>query len=183
MTLPLLVGLDGTQKMSKSLGNHIGVLDSAKDMFGKVMSIPDSLIETYYNLLVNKNTEERKAFLSKIKSDPRNAKAELAVKIAAGFHGLEKSQAELDNFNRVFRDKKAPENPDEFKLNKLEIWIVDLLRETKAVSSGSDARRLIEQGAVEIDGARVTDPALIVKLAKPVLLKAGKKIYLRISQS
>jgi len=177
MTLPLLVGLDGTQKMSKSLGNSIAVTDSPKDMFGKVMSIPDSLMLAYFRLLTTRS-EDQLEF--NVQNFPRNAKVELAVSVVAQYYGKEVAQQEAQEFDRVFRDKKAPENPDEFKVSKQAIWVVDLLKETGAAASGSEARRLIGQGAVTLDGEKIADPKALVHIKEGSLLRAGKKRFIKL---
>ncbi len=172
MTMPLLVGLDGTQKMSKSYGNYIGVHDSPKDVFGKAMSIPDTLMKSYYDLLTQEKFDTS--------MHPRDAKVKLAKILTAGLHGAKAADAQADEFTRVFSNKEAPENPEELKIEEKEIWIAELLKRAGAVISTSEAKRLIEQGAVSIDGQKVTDFNLKVPSGKGSLLKAGKKKFVKL---
>ena len=172
MTLPLLVGLDGTNKMSKSLGNYIGVTDSPKDVFGKAMSIPDTLMESYYSLLTDEKFEP--------KTHPRDAKVRLAKLLTEFLHGKEAGDNEATEFKRVFSNKENPENPDELKIAEKEIWIVELLKRADAVASTGEAKRLIEQGAVSIDGEKVSDFNLKYSVKKGALFKVGKKKFIRL---
>lgn len=173
MTMPLLVGLDGTQKMSKSYGNYIGVHDSPKDVFGKAMSIPDTLMKSYYDLLTKEKFDAS--------AHPRDAKANLAKLLTAELHGPKAAEMQAEEFTRVFSNKEAPENPEELKIEEKEIWIAELLKRAGAVTSTSEAKRLIEQGAVSIDGQKVTDFNLKVPTGKGSLLKAGKKKFVKIT--
>ena len=149
-------------------------------MFGKTMSIPDNLMESYFELLTSSDPEQMKQIREKIKTDPRNAKIELAKKIVAPYHGEAAAKKEAEGFDRVFSKKENPDNPDELKITDKEIWIVDLLKKAGAVSSTSDAKRLIEQGAVSIDGQKITDFNTKLLVTKGSLLKAGKKKFIKI---
>jgi tyrosyl-tRNA synthetase len=179
MTMPLLVGLDGTQKMSKSLGNYIGVTDSAKDIFGKAMSIPDNLMASYFNLLTDLNGDEISKKVASNNKHPREAKAELAKALVSLFYGSKAADEEASEFDRIFRDKQNPEKPDELKLAFEPIWIVDLLKKAGAAETSGDARRLLEQGAVSIDGIKITDPKLQITPENNALLRAGKKKFVK----
>ncbi len=172
MTLPLLVGLDGHNKMSKSLGNYIGLTDSAKDVFGKSMSIPDSLMKTYYDLLTNEKFDPA--------AHPRDAKVKLAKLLTEFLHGKEAGENEASEFKRVFSNKENPEHPEELKIEEKEIWIVDLLKRIGASSSTSDARRLIEQGAVSVDSQKISDFNLKILSGRGSLVKAGKKKFIKL---
>jgi len=180
MTLPLLVGLDGSQKMSKSYGNHVGVMDPAKDMFGKLMSIPDTVMETYFALLTARTEEEAGRLPELIRSKPRDAKEHLAVKIVSEYYGEKAAQKEAEEFKRIFRDRQNPENPEELSLREKEIWVVDLLKKAGAAASGGEARRLIQQGAVTLDGEKISDEKAILKIKQGALLKAGKKKFVKL---
>ena len=180
MTMPLLVGLDGTMKMSKSLGNYIGVNDSSKDVFGKSMSIPDALMMAYFNLLTKENGDEIQKEISSGKLHPRDAKVKLAKILTAELHGEAACQKEVEEFERIFSKKETPESPDELNISEKEIWIVELLKRAGAVSSTSEAKRLIDQGAVSLDGQKVTDFNLKVQTGKGSLLKSGKKKFVKI---
>jgi tyrosyl-tRNA synthetase len=172
MTMPLLVGLDGTQKMSKSYGNYIGVHDSPKDVFGKAMSIPDELMPSYYSLLTQETFDKN--------AHPRDAKVKLAKLLTEFLHSKKEADVQAEEFTRVFSNKENPENPDELKVEEKEIWIAELLKRAGAVSSTSEARRLIEQGAVSIDGQKVTDFNAKIPVKKGSLLKAGKKKFIKL---
>ncbi len=172
ITLPLLVGLDGAMKMSKSLGNYIGVTDSPKDVFGKAMSIPDVLMQMYYDLLTDQKFDAS--------AHPRDAKVKLAKLLTAFLHGQTAGEEEAAEFERVFSKKEDPTNPDELKVAEKEIWIGDLLKRAGAVSSTSEARRLIEQGAVELDGVRLQDTKAQITIRNGSLLKVGKKRFIKL---
>jgi len=181
MTLPLLVGLDGTQKMSKSLGNYIAVNDSPKDVFGKSMSVPDTLMETYVHLLWN--DEEGKALVAGYKAGtvhPRDAKVRIASYLTALVHGEDAARREASEFDRVFSDRKEPENPTLVKAVSREMGLVDVLKLSGVAATTSAAYRLIQQGAVTVDGVKVDDPKAILDAAKSPLIKAGKKNYLKL---
>ncbi len=180
MTFPLLVGLDGAQKMSKSLGNAIGIMDSSKDVFGKAMSIPDELMAIYFDLLTTENGGDIQKQVASGKLHPRDAKIRLAKLLTAELHGVSAADKEAHEFDRVFSKKENPDNPDELKISEKEIWIAELLKRAGAVSSTSAAKRLIEQGAVSLDGQKVTDFNLKVPTGKGSLLKAGKKKFVKI---
>jgi len=190
LTLPLLEGTDGVQKMSKSLGNAIGVTESPDQMYGKVMSISDALMIRYYELL----TEEDLAGVKGM--HPMEAKQKLAALLVRQFHGEQAAQAAQENFNQVFRKRQVPTEIPEFKVpskcivppefivpEKLKdygrINIVDLMVEAKLVSSKSEAKRLIQQGAVELDNQRIT-PEFLPKLTSGSILKVGKRQFLKL---
>lgn len=180
MTFPLLVGLDGVNKMSKSLGNYIGLTDSPKDVFGKAMSIPDSLMANYYNLLTHEDGNQIAKDIETSKLHPRDAKVKLAALLTEFVHGKDAAKKEADEFERVFSKRENPENPEELQISEKEIWIVDLLKRAGAVGSTSDAKRLIEQGAVSIDGEKISDFNLKWPVKKGALVKAGKKRFIKI---
>lgn len=186
-TMPILVGLDGVKKMSKSLGNYIGITESPKDMFGKLMSISDDLMWSYYELLTD--FEER--VIVRLKEEvrtgvlhPMDAKMQLAHTIIANFHGEEDARAARDEFQRIFRDRQAPGDAPLKKLSRREPKRLSiLLVELNLSSSRAEAERLIKQGGVEIDGQRVDDVKYEVDLSKAgdsFLVRAGKKKFLRL---
>lgn len=181
MTFPLLVGLDGTNKMSKSLGNYIAVNDSAKDVFGKAMSIPDTLMASYYSLLTDEPGSKVSEAIESKRLHPRDAKVNLAKLLTQFLHGSAAAEAEASEFDRVFSKKETPDNPDELQISEKEIWIVELLKRAGAATSTSEARRLIEQGAVSIDGAKVSDFNQKIQVVKGSLLKAGKKKFVKLT--
>ena len=186
LTMPILVGLDGERKMSKSLGNYVGITEAPGEMFGKLMSVSDGLMWSYYELLtdfawpvvVRLREEVRAGVLH-----PMDAKMQLAHNIVAGFHGEEAAKKATEEFRRVFRERQAPEEAPRVKLplDKPQ-RLTALLVELKLAPSRSEAERLIKQGGVEIDGQRVEDVKREIDLSKPgeLLLRAGKKKFLRV---
>jgi tyrosyl-tRNA synthetase len=186
LTMPILVGLDGERKMSKSLGNYVGITEAPSEMFGKLMSISDDLMWSYYELLtdfpwptiVRLKEEVRGGTLH-----PMEAKMQLAHAIIAGFHGEEAAKKASEEFQRVFRDRQAPEDVPAKKLARSGPTRVSSLIFTCGLApSRREAERLIKQGAVEINGERVADVKHEIDLSKPqeFLLRAGKKKFLRI---
>ncbi|MCX5656953.1 MAG: tyrosine--tRNA ligase, partial [Candidatus Omnitrophica bacterium] len=159
ITMPLLEGTDGVDKMSKSLNNYIGIEEPARDMFGKIMSIPDSLMPKYYELLTDLPLEKLKEL------HPRQAKVNLAREIVRQYHGDKEAERAACEFDEVFKEKKLPRDILEFRVasNELKegkIWIVKLICLLDFSSSRAEARRLIEQGGVTLDGEKVTNPDL-----------------------
>ncbi len=186
VTLPILVGLDGERKMSKSLGNYVGITEAPEEMFGKLMSIPDELMWSYYELVTDRTPQEIAALKEEVKSGalhPMDAKMRLAEDVVSGFHGAEAGRKAAQNFQRVFRDRQAP---TEAPVHKIPVGpakkLSTLLTELKLLPSKSEAERLIKQRGVEIDGVCVEDPRKEIDLAKPgeFLLRAGKKKFVRI---
>jgi tyrosyl-tRNA synthetase len=180
MMLPLLVGLDGKQKMSKSLGNHVGIEDAPNDMFGKIMSISDKQMIEYYQLLTDIDGEAVQKSIDNQSKHPKAAKEDLAGLITARYHSPEDAVRALDNFRNVF---SKGNQPDEIKQISAQsgMTLLKLLIETAAVKSGGEARRLISQNAVAINGEVKTDPNEITSLsATPTILKVGKRNYLSV---
>jgi tyrosyl-tRNA synthetase len=173
ITLPLLEGLDGTRKMSKSYGNHIAFNDSPKDMFGKTMSVPDELMWKYYELLTDEDVKTVKAL------HPKEAKMRLAGQITGRFHGKEVAAEAQKKFEQVFSQKSVPEDIEEFICSKKSVDPIDLLVESKLAPSRNEARRLVQQGGVEADGQRVALGAPL-EVAKPFILKVGKRRFKKI---
>jgi len=186
LTMPILVGLDGSRKMSKSLGNYIGITEPPAEMFGKIMSIPDELMWSYYELLTDRTPADiaaLKAEVSSGKKHPMDAKMQLAREIIAPFHGQDAGDKAADHFQRVFRDRQAPEEAPVKKIAMNGVKkLTTLLVELQLIASKSEAERLIKQGGVEIDGARVDDPRKDVDLGRPAefLLRAGKKKFVKV---
>ncbi|HEX8098072.1 MAG TPA: tyrosine--tRNA ligase [Pyrinomonadaceae bacterium] len=182
---PLLEGTDGVQKMSKSLGNYIGINDAPQDIFGKVMSVSDELMWRYYELLTDVRAEE----IASLRADaegggrnPRDLKAALAKLIIKDFHSAEAAREAEEEFNRVFRSKQAPEEVEERRLES-GLWkLPRLLVETQMAPSMGEARRLIEQGGVYVDGERRarTDYEVGVGAGHAVLIQVGKRKFLRV---
>lgn len=181
MTLPLIEGTDGTQKMSKSYGNHIAIQDSPKEMFGKVMSVPDKLVENYYRYASGLDKKDYESVLKDLfKKDPREAKARLGERIVFLYHGETAAKNAREEFDRVFRDKGLPEDIPVCHLSVPVCEIVQILEETKMVSSKSEARRLISQGGVRVDSQKVEDPKAKIDLQKEVLIQCGKRKFAKV---
>lgn len=182
ITMPILTGIDGVEKMSKSLDNYIGITDPPGEMYGKTLSIPDELIYDYFLLTTDIPDSELKFIKEEIRTKPRDAKRLLARTLVKMYWSAEAAlQAEAE-FDRLFVKKELPEIIDEFILNTndKEINIVNLLFDTKLVNSKSEARRLIEQGGVSIDGNRINDVNENVPLEDTFVIKVGKRKFLKI---
>ena len=186
LTMPILVGLDGARKMSKSLGNYIGITEAPGEMFGKIMSIPDDLMWSYYELVTDRTPAEIAALKGEVASGrlhPMDAKMRLAKEVITDFHGADAGEKAADNFQRVFRDRQAPAEMPVRKLPVGEVRkLAALLVELKVVESKSEAERLIKQGGVEVDGVRVDDPRREMPTNKrgEFSLRAGKKKFLKV---
>ena len=182
MTLPLLEGTDGVKKMSKSFANAINVHDSPKEIFGKVMSIPDSVVPHYFQYASGLSAEDCQSILKQLfPSDPREAKAKLAEQIVSLYHGKDKGAEAREEFNRIFRDKGLPDDIQTFTFSQNELDLVSLLTEAGLASSKGEARRLIQQGGVKIEQTKVTDQNHKVQLTKhPVLIQCGKRKFARV---
>lgn len=187
-TCPILVGLDGVKKMSKSLGNYVGVNDAPIDMFGKIMKVPDNLIAPYYELCTEVPQDAIKGLVQTLSAgaNPRDAKASLAREIVARYHGMKAAiQAEAD-WNATFRDKSGPtaDMVTKFHLSSPPASYIDLLQQVGAAGSKSEARRLLEQGGVSVNGQVVSlDDALGPELADGSLLKVGKRRFYQLERS
>ena len=184
LTTPLLEGLDGVNKMSKSLGNYIGIEEPANEMFGKVMSISDDLMWKYYELLTDLSVAEIDALRSKCESgneNPRNVKVNLAKSIIRDFHSQEGANAAEDEFNRLFVQKEIPDEVDEKQISAGTYKLADLLAETGLAASKGEARRLIEQGGVKINGEKASSAAAEIEISSDAkLFQVGKRKFLNI---
>lgn len=184
--MPILVGLDGQRKMSKSLGNYVGITDAPQEMFGKMMSIPDELMWSYYELVTDRSPGQIVALKQEVASGalhPMDAKMRLAEEVVSGFQGAEEARKASDNFQRVFRDRQAPREAPVHRVSigpakRLAAFLVEL----NLSSSKGEAERLIKQHGVEIDGVSVEDVRKEIDFSKPAqfLLRAGKKKFLQI---
>jgi tyrosyl-tRNA synthetase len=210
VTMPILVGLDGQRKMSKSLGNYVGITEVPGEMFGKMMSIPDELMWSYYELVTDRSPQEIEALKGQVASGgihPMDVKMRLAEEVVGGFHGGDAGRKAAENFQRVFRDRKAPSEMEEIRMKRvpggLEITFPKIRDDAKQVSlalpggivkwskilasfegiaSTSVAERLIKQGGLEINGNIVQDPACKLNVDQPesYSVRVGKKKFLRI---
>lgn len=185
LTMPLLEGLDGVNKMSKSLGNYIGITDTPDDIYGKVLSISDTLMFRYYELLSDLSIVEisqLKEEMSSGRIHPKEVKERLAVELTARYYNDELAQKAKDNFDRVFQKHGLPDDIPEVSLNLAEetVWLPKLLVETKLVKGTGDARRMINQNAVSIDGEKITDESLQVSTSGEILIKVGKRRFCKV---
>ena len=186
LTMPILVGLDGERKMSKSLGNYVGITEAPGEMFGKLMSVNDELMWSYYDLLTDFGPHAILRLREEVRTGtlhPKKAKMELAHHIVAGFHGEDAARKAGQEWERIFSKREAPEAAPEHKLVRGQPKRLSaLLLELNMAPSRSEAERLIKHGGVEINGQRVDDVKHEVELSNPIefLLRAGKKKFLRI---
>lgn len=185
--MPLLEGLDGVQKMSKSLGNYIGINEPPDEMFGKIMSINDELMLKYYELLSHISIEELNELKKGIKEgkiNPRDAKESLAVEIVTRYHGKELAEKARENFIKLFRKKEIPEEIEtvELKDEGEGIWLPKILKEQGLTKSTSEAIRLIKQGGVRVNNEPLVNPDIKIK-AGEYIVKVGKRRFIRIKVS
>ncbi len=184
MTVPILEGLDGVKKMSKSLDNYIGVEDTPKDMFGKTMKVSDVLMIKYYELLTDKTVADIEALKADIESGklhPRQAKVDLAQFLVERFHSKADADNALKEFETIFVQKGLPDEIPEHSLESDEdLWICKIMIDVSHAQSNSEARRLIKGGAVQVDGEKVSDDKLKLPKGKEFILRSGKKKYAKV---
>lgn len=185
LTMPILEGLDGTQKMSKSLNNYIGISDSPDDMFGKIMSISDDLMWRYFELLSFRPMAEIEQFKLDIKggANPRDTKFLLAEEIIERFHNKASAQKAQENFIARFQKGAMPDEMPSVQLKSKEgfLPIANLLKDAGLTASTSDAMRMIKQGAVKIDGERIEDKSLKIDTGTEHVYQVGKRKFARVS--
>jgi tyrosyl-tRNA synthetase len=177
MVMPILEGIDGVQKMSKSLNNYVGIDEPPDSMFGKIMSIPDTLIARYFELCTRVPMDQVRRLLA---GNPRDAKARLAREIVTQFHGAEAAGAAEEEFHRIFARRELPREVPEVRLAGPPATGVDLLVALGLVASRSEARRLVVQGGVEVDGVRLDDPGAPVPVRDGSVVRAGKRRFARV---
>jgi tyrosyl-tRNA synthetase len=183
MTMPLLVGLDGKLKMSKSYGNYVAITDPPGEMFGKLMSIPDALLPDYFTLCTDRPPAEVTAIVARLKAgeNPRTVKAELARAVIAIYHSPEDAGRAEAEFDRVFRDRGLPEDMPEWRVPSGGVTVIELIAAAGLLPSRSEARRKLAEGAVQLDGQRISDPQLVLTVTDtPRILKVGKRRFLRL---
>ncbi len=182
LTMPLLVGLDGVEKMSKSKNNYVGITETPDSMFGKIMSISDSLMWNYYELLSSKSLDDIEALkrAAEAGENPRNMKVALAQEIITRFHNAAAAEKALADFEARFRDGQIPEDMPEVTLPAGPLGIVAVLREAGLAPSGSEATRNIQQGGVKVDGQKVEDKALQLS-AGTYVVQVGKRKFARVT--
>ncbi len=185
LTMPLIVGTDGIEKMSKSYNNYIGISESPKDIFGKTLSIPDSLIYNYYELatdISNRELIEIKQQLSNDNINPRDLKRNLAKILVSMYHSKEASIEAESEFDKIFIKKEIPDDIPEVKFegNGKEIGILDLLLKINFAPTKGEARRLVIQGGVSVDGIKIEDINAKLTLKKETIIKVGKRKFIKI---
>lgn len=177
LTMPILEGLDGVEKMSKSLDNYIGIAEAPEQMYGKALSIPDSLIYRYFELATDVPTADLPEIKAFIERDPRNAKHQLAWTIAKVYHGEEAANAAREHFEKTVIRKEMPDDIPEFVLES-EMGLLALMTQAGLTPSNAEARRLVLQGGVSLDGEKVSDPTISVNTS--CVIKAGKRKFVKV---
>ncbi len=188
LTMPILAGTDGVEKMSKSLDNYIGIDESPKQMYGKTLSVPDKLIADYFTLATDISNSDLREIQQQIKHsnvNPRDIKRRLARTLVSMYHDTAAAQAAEDEFDRIFVKKDLPDEVPEVTVHieNGPIGIIKLLTETKMVASNGEARRMIEQGGVSIDGNRVEDQNALIEIGRGVILKVGKRRFAKVMKA
>jgi len=184
LTMPLLEGLDGVNKMSKSLGNYIGITEPANDIYGKVLSISDELMFRYYELLSDLSAAEIEELKQRMEGGdihPKEVKKQLARELTARFHSEGEARRAEENFEKVFQQKGLPDEIPEVHVTSSEpVWLPQLLVDAQLVKSTSEGRRMVKQNAVSLDGEKIQDMNINVEPEGAVLLRVGKRRFCRI---
>lgn len=184
ITMPLIVGTDGVEKMSKSYNNYIGISESPKEIFGKTLSIPDSLIFNYFELatdISNEDLKKIKAQIDDTKTNPRDIKRKLAKTLVAMYHSNEAANSAEEEFDRIFVNKGTPNEVPQFKFGERnEINILDLIILVNFAASKSEAKRLVTQGGVTLDSEKIIDIQTNVQLKEGIILKVGKRNFIEL---
>jgi tyrosyl-tRNA synthetase len=183
ITMPLLEGLDGINKMSKSYDNYVGITESPREMFGKLMSIPDTLILKYLTLttrLPESEISEIEMRLNTLGTNPRDIKERLAHEVVKLYHSERDAKFARDEFRKVFREKGIPGEIPTYELKGKSIWIVKLLVDSELAPSRSEARRLVSQGGVKINGEMIRDIDFEIAAENELIIKVGKRKFLRV---
>ncbi|GAB4131901.1 MAG: tyrosine--tRNA ligase [Ignavibacteriales bacterium] len=183
LTMPLLVGTDGVEKMSKSYNNYIGINDSPKDMYGKTLSIPDNLIYNYFELATNIAKDELleiKKSLEDKNTNPRDLKRKLAREFVSMYHDKEASINAEEEFDRIFVQKGLPDEIPVYKSDVESISLLELIVKVGFAPSNSEARRLVQQGGVSIDGEKISDSKFVLHFGGEKILKVGKRNFIKL---
>lgn len=182
ITLPILEGTDGVEKMSKSLDNYIGIDEKPSEMYGKTLSIPDALIYRYFELATDVSTDELPAKKIQAEEDPRNAKHELAWTIVRMYHGKSAADKARHHFEKTVIRKEIPDTIKQVELKKMAHSIVEILRKADLANSNGEARRFVQQNAVSVDGEKITDPDYSIDIEEkaPFVVKVGKRRFAKI---
>ena len=177
ITMPLLEGIDGTRKMSKSYGNYIGITEPPREIFGKIMSISDQLMLRYYELLTDENPNEIKRL------HPRQAKTKLAREIVRKYYGEDEAEEAEEEFDKIFVKRKVPEEIEEIRIPQKKVWVVDLLVRAGLATSKNEAKRLIAQGGVKINQKTIRNSDMDLLMDKEYIVQVGKRRFRRIAQA
>jgi len=184
LMLPLLPGTDGVDKMSKSLGNYIGIHESPQDIYGKTLSIPDEMIVFYFVLATDVPQNEIKQIADDLKNgrvNPRDPKRRLARELVTLYHSREAAESAEAEFDRIFSKKEVPDEIPEYTVAASgEIPVARLIVDSGGAKTNSEARRLIEGGGVQLDGGKISDPMQRITIDKPMLLKVGKRFFVKL---
>lgn len=183
ITSPILEGTDGIEKMSKSLGNHVALTDSATEMFGKLMSIPDELILRYFQLAVFADKSELVEIKKKLSSpdvNPMNLKKEMARQVIGIYHSKDAANKAQEEFEKVFSKGNMPDEMPIYKPDQKEMWIVKFMANSGLVKSNGEARRMIKQGAVSINGEKISKMNIDIKIKSGMILKIGKRRFCKV---
>ncbi len=182
LTVPLLEGLDGVQKMSKSAGNYVGIDEPPEQIYGKIMSLPDSMLRRYYDLLSNLSLDEVEKLFAQMKAglNPKEVKSKLAVELAARFHSEQAALNAQQGFAKVFANKGVPDEIEEKSIPSGELWMPALLKELGLVASTSDGKRLVLQGGVKLEGKAITEERVKFSSGEAKVLQAGKRKFVKL---
>lgn len=187
LMMPILEGLDGINKMSKSLGNYIGIDEAPREMYGKTMSLPDEMMLRYFELVTAVPLEELRAIETGLKNGslhPRDVKMRLAREIVTQYHDSEQAKAAEEEFKRMFQQKDLPDEIPEFRPTEDmldEVWLPKLIVAAGSANSTSEARRLIVQGGVKVDGIKIDDPNLNINPSAGMIIQVGKRKFFKIT--
>ena len=177
ITMPLLEGVDGVKKMSKSYGNYVGITEPPREIYGKIMSISDQLMLRYYELLTDENLGQVK------KMPPRQAKAKLAKEIVQKYYGQTEAKRAEEEFEKVFVKREVPEGIKLVKISENKIWVVDLLVKARLATSKNEAKRLIAQGGVKVNQKKLENPDTDLLMDKEYIIQVGKRKFRKIVQA
>lgn len=185
LTMPLIVGTDGVEKMSKSYDNYIGISETPKEIYGKTLSIPDDLIYIYFNLATDVSSNELKEIRAQLddpKTNPRDLKRKLARTFVRMYHDEDSAVRAEKEFDRVFKNKELPDDVPEFRIEdgKEKISILELITKVNFAPSNTEAKRLVKQGGVTINGKKISDINAAIELKSDIVLKVGKRKFIKI---
>ena len=179
--MPILVGLDGVEKMSKSKGNYIGVTDDPNDMFGKVMSISDDMMENYFTLLTDLPADKIAELIDPSKTHPKEAKVILGKMIVEQFHGVQAAEDAAAHFDKVHAQKQLPDDIPTIEIAAAPTTASKLILHCKLVSTGGEAKRMVKQGGVRIDDNKISDPNMEITPTEGLVIQVGKRKFAQLS--